>query len=51
MDPQLFAAAISLCMLQHGDLAGFIARGQSPPPAHQQQTSPITPVLVRSLTI
>ncbi|XP_021700433.1 protein split ends isoform X4 [Aedes aegypti] len=29
---------------QHGDLvAGFIARGQSPPPAHQQQTSPITP--------
>ncbi|XP_058445864.1 protein split ends isoform X3 [Malaya genurostris] len=27
----------------HGDLAGFIARGQSPPPAHQQQTSPITP--------
>ncbi|XP_062545457.1 protein split ends isoform X5 [Armigeres subalbatus] len=31
---------------QHGDLvAGFIARGQSPPPAHQQQMSPITPVV------
>ncbi|XP_039448516.1 protein split ends isoform X2 [Culex pipiens pallens] len=27
----------------HGDLVGFIGRGQSPPPAHQQQTSPITP--------
>ncbi|XP_055551255.1 protein split ends, partial [Wyeomyia smithii] len=27
----------------HGDLIGFIARGQSPPPAHQQQSSPITP--------
>uniref|UniRef100_A0A182T4Q2 SPOC domain-containing protein n=1 Tax=Anopheles maculatus TaxID=74869 RepID=A0A182T4Q2_9DIPT len=26
-----------------GDMAGFINRGQSPPPAHQQ-TSPITPV-------
>lgn len=43
------AAAVSLYMMQHGDLVGgFIARGQSPPPAHQQQTSPITPVLVRS---
>ncbi|XP_055640208.1 protein split ends isoform X2 [Toxorhynchites rutilus septentrionalis] len=27
----------------HADFAGFITRGQSPPPAHQQQTSPITP--------
>ncbi|XP_055614579.1 protein split ends-like [Uranotaenia lowii] len=28
----------------HGDISTFISRGQSPPPAHQQQTSPITPV-------
>lgn len=31
--------------LQHGELAGFsMTRSQSPPPAHQQQVSPITPV-------